>query len=358
MKIDIFNETKYNHYKHINHYLYDYLCDKHEVRFLQRFYMHKLSLSKIFEMLFSIFSCRGFVDKNISNDKGIRILNIPHISRLLDKMNFFFVKLQLKYFGDICITFVPSPSLSDIYKHYKTVIYYCVHDSLVQKYSDYIIDYEKYLIDKSNILFCDNETVLSRFIKDSSEQYISILDSSESKFYHVPPPVPDIFFDIQQSVSEPVYDFIYFGSIHDNIEIEAFYELANLNNTILIMSNEAHLICKNRNIIIKNATADLRILCENISLARYILFPYKNTKFIETISPGKLNQSFATKKPIISSSVFLTKKYNLIDYNIFIKNEQIVKTWTVHEDINKYKNSILMEIIESKIEKTAKFKKL
>lgn len=346
MNVDIYSDIVYNHYQHINQFLVSYFSKNISSRFLQRFYTHTFTLHRFCSLMKKIERKDSLIKEAVSENIKIKsVYNIPHTISCIDRLNSFFVKRQLGTLGDICITFVPSPSLKTLFNQYENVIYYCVHDSQMQNYSSAIKKYEVELITKSSIIFCDNEIVLHRLASYLNSEYSSIFDKEyKGKFLLVPPPVPDIFYDLPVGTD---FDFIYFGSIHKDIDLNCFMDISKRGKKLLIISDEAQYLQQYSGIIVKPATANLDLLITYISKAKNILFPYRNSIFMNTISPAKLNQAFATGKPIICTNTKLTEDYGLIDYKeYFVRNMR----WDYDkEKIYEFRCSLLISLIEDKI---------
>ncbi|UKA29915.1 hypothetical protein [Photobacterium damselae] len=74
----------------------------------------------------------------------------------------------------IAITFVPSKGLDKIFNKYKSIIYYCVHDSENQAYNIRNKNFEKELIEKAKLVFCDNKDVLNRFCSINGDNFYDL----------------------------------------------------------------------------------------------------------------------------------------------------------------------------------------
>jgi len=347
LKIDIFSDIDFNYYQHINHFLYYGLKDKYEVRFLYRFYMHHPFEKKYINKLLKLFHVKKKkgeedFDQSIA-DSIFRIINIPHINSFFDRINSYIVRKQIGSVGDICITFVPSPSLHYVLEKYKKKIYYCVHDSKQQGYGNTIINFEKKIASSYDYIFCDNEIVLSRLL-DGDRKHHNLLDDNQRKgsYFFVDAPIPDPFFNIEPGIE---YDFVYFGSIHENIDFNVFYQLAQ-NYKILIVSNECCKLQTHDNLYFESATSDINKLARHISTARCILLPYANTEFNNTVTPAKINQSFATGLPIVCSNDFFVVKYNLISLHDIMDSGFLNIEWH-RKDVSSLKCSDIINKIES-----------
>jgi hypothetical protein len=277
-------------------------------------------------------------------NNGIEIINLPHLNSITNKINGYLVNRQIGEEKDICITFIPSPSLKNVYEKYNSIFYYCVHDTMKQGYSKEIIEYEKELVKKSKRVFCDNEEVLSRLAMSEKSGYSHIFQPY-GKFILVPPPVPNNFF--KECAYSVEYDFVYFGSIHKDIDIQLMITLSK-EYKILLITNEKKLVGKEKgNFFFMDATSDLDRLVGYISTARFILLPYKNSSFMETVSPAKIYQSMATGKPIFSSNKYLTKKYNLNSIYDFLNDScGCIISNNQSNSVKKYSTENIIKIIE------------
>ncbi|HHG9182521.1 TPA: hypothetical protein ACPYYG_003270, partial [Proteus mirabilis] len=193
--------------------------------------------------------------------------------------------------------------------------------------------YEKLLVKRSSLTFCDNEIVLNRLAEGS--KYINILEKEalfrqDSKFYLVPPPVPNEFYNIAKRNKK--FDLVYFGSIHKDININLILNLS-IKYSILIISYQNFKILPLHNITFVSGTPNIEILVKKISLAKAILFPYVNSEFMNSISPAKLYQSIATSMPIYCSNKNLCEKYNLNPVED-IGNDTLIPKNIIHRNIN------------------------
>lgn len=336
-KIDIFSDIKYNDFKHINQMLFDELSNLgYEVRFLERFYMHPINFSIFMRLLNKITNKKLNKRNNIKLDKKFnvkRIINFPPSKlNILNILNGLLVRLQIKKLGDIAITFVPSPALNNLFNRYDSIIYYCVHDSMSQKYNSLIIRYEKELVSKSKYVFCDNHEVLSRL---SSNNITSIFEyeSNKIKSFVIPAPIPnEFFFNINKSINIK-YDYVYFGSFHKDIDNTIFKYLHNLGLSILCITSENEYFEEIKHYVhFHPLVTDYLDLIFLINQSQYILLPYKNSEFMNTITPAKINQCIALKKKIICTNDKLSDNYGL-NYACFNK-EVWTHTLLYHKSFN------------------------
>lgn len=253
-------------------------------------------------------------EDSLGSDSVKRVKNVPSESKIFDFINSKLVQSQIGKHFEIALTFVPSKSLSYLFSQYSDLIYYCVHDSNMQKYSDRHRAYEIELVKRSKLIFCDNELVLSRLA--SGEDYFDIssltdiqlvdLKKSGKKFFYVPPPTPNEFFSLPKS--DIFFDFVYFGSLHEDIDESCILKLAVAGKKIAIISN-SKLSIESKNIEYMNPTSNFNDLVKMISKSRAIILPYRNSEFMKTVSPAKIFQCLATTLPIYCSNDEICHKY-------------------------------------------------
>ncbi|EPK8709164.1 hypothetical protein ACK4RD_13170 [Proteus mirabilis] len=342
-KIHIYSDINYHSYQHINQMLYRQLStsNKFYTIFLQRFIMNSVRWKYVLKFFSAtIDKIKNPHNKNKNKNKNNllnvkNIVNIPPQNLFFDFLNTLLVKFQLLKLesNDIVITFVPSKGLDKVFSSYNDLIYYCVHDSNHQSYHARNKKYEKLLVKRSSLTFCDNEIVLNRLAEGS--KYINILEKEalfrqDSKFYLVPPPVPNEFYNIAKRNKK--FDLVYFGSIHKDININLILNLS-IKYSILIISYQNFKILPLHNITFVSGTPNIEILVKKISLAKAILFPYVNSEFMNSISPAKLYQSIATSMPIYCSNKNLCEKYNLNPVED-IGNDTLIPKNIIHRNIN------------------------
>lgn len=362
-RIDIYSDISYSGYQHINQMLFRGMSNsKHiKVSFLYRFYMNSLKLKYVnrvikffFKYLKNIFNKKNIAcerDASINVDVK-KVWNFPSANILFDYINSNVVLFQLRKFEkDTAITFVPSKALSSVFSRYDNLIYYCVHDSSKQDYDNRHKYYEKEIVEIARLVFCDNEDVINRLSGEAGWCSIIDIDTdnvTDGKFYLVPPPVPSPFYSCSRKFGFE-FEFVYYGSIHKDIDVELLYEISK-RHKILIISFERFDIPDECEIYFYNATSDLELLVEYIGRAKAILLPYKNTIFMDTISPAKINQSLATNKVIYCSNIKLCHKYGLKEI-YFGFDAEIEVEWenNLLTVIDKYSEINLVSKIESLI---------
>ncbi|MDX7699938.1 MULTISPECIES: hypothetical protein [Aeromonas] len=369
MSFDIYSDIDYSGYQHVNQMLFNELSGRGlNAKFYHRFYMNMPSI-KIFKRWFSY---RRAAERKVNNNcvvslrndlpNVIKINNFPSLNMAMDLLNSFYVTYQVE--GGLsersAITFTPSMALKYHFEKYRKLIYYCVHDSLQQSYHGRHREYEIELSKKADFVFCDNEIVISRLAADanytgkivniSDYDTLSILNEVECgcRFFIVPPPVPDVFYSATVNTnSQFKYDFVYFGSIHENIDDEIIYSLADDELRILMITNQ-RLKYEHKNIHYTQATADMNHLVTLIASGEFIILPYKNTRFMETVSPAKIYQSIATGKRVFTTNKSISCKYR-IDYISVEDQKNVLMPLEFHSDsffdISKYKASMLLDKI-------------
>lgn len=342
-KITIYSDISYFDYQHVNQMLFRFLSKNkdNDVVFLQRFVMNGIKSSYFFRFLKRFFhSCVNFFIINESGVKSLKIdnnsirnvVNVPPQNLILDYINkllIFFQRRNIPLNGTV-ITFLPSKALESTFNKYDDIVYYCVHDSEMQSYHRRNIDFERILVEKSKFVFCDNIDVLKKL--SGSNEIQSIIDNkkSDTKFYLVPPPVPREFYKKVNVIKE--YDFVYFGSIHKDIDIDFLNKLS-LSNNLLVISYQMFNLIPGAKVTFTQGTSDLSLLVSCLHKARAIILPYTNSAFMDTISPAKLNQSIATGLPVYCTNKKLTREYNLN----FI-DEELISTIDLNDSSRECKN--------------------
>lgn len=306
MKVDILSDIPYNYYQHINQSLYRYMSKNNKVRFLQKFFLHSPNITRIKKLKNDANFKKSHKDESI-----VDILGLPSLSKPVDFFIYIYLKNKYKLTGDVCITFVANSITKSIINNYDKKIYYCVHDYKNQGVNNRKLIQEKLVVEKCDLIFCDNETVLERL--SGSIGYKNVFDAEgDEKFILVPPLVNENFYNLKSDIVK--YDYIYYGTFHKDINTDIFKVLAELGFKIAIISNNCDETLKNiNNINIYNATTDFIELTTYLSQADCILLPYKNNDFMETVTPAKIYQSIATGKKVCTTNLRLSKKYHL-DY--------------------------------------------
>lgn len=322
MTIYIFSEINYNDNKHINQYLFDYLTENNEdCYFIERVTMklpNKKNILKIIKSLFELNKPKG---NGNGNGKIIKCNLLPPF-RIFKALNQYKInKLIDKNKKSSIISFVPHEHIFN-FKHNNNYYYYCVHDSTQQGFTRKIRDFEQKLIkNKYTTVLCDNENVMNKLALEY-EVYPNFTNSNLAIL--MPPPVPDDFFNIP-SIDKYKYDFCYYGSFHHDIDIDIILELSKKYKILIISNNPDNNLRNNANILIINAIFDMKILANTINQSKYLLLPYKNSKFMNTITPAKAYQVQAFNKPILCSNRYLSKKYNFETHVENLHNKQCYK---------------------------------
>ncbi|CAK3618347.1 putative Glycosyltransferase [Vibrio crassostreae] len=341
--VDIYSDVEFYGYQHVNQFLFwELKSNGWKTNFYHRFVMNLPKFKYLSRLFFRILKV-GESSENIrtENDNVRRVKNIPPTNSILDIINSLYVKKRINYVSDVAVTFVPSRSLEYLFKKYRSLIYYCVHDSQKQSYQCFNQDFEIQLCKSSNLVLCDNEKVLSRLngdrpILDLSKigmDEIKRLVHSGEKFFLVPPPVPTPFFK-RFSSKDKVYNYVYFGSIHSDIDQDFIKTLLDKDVRINIISSE-QLEFNHSNIFYSNPTSDIDELVGMINKSEAILLPYKNSEFMQSISPAKIYQSLATGLPILCSNQQLVNKYKLRNFdslNPRIKEQESYSTKSSYQE--------------------------
>lgn len=305
-KVFIFSDVNYHGYKHINQYIADYANEQgYEVFFVERFVLNSLTFSRLKNILRGFYnkvtSFRLNVDTSPSSVRIVKVFNLPPLNSFFN----FITKVMLNKgipkvkSDDIVFIFAPTPSLSRMLEICSNVVYYCVHDSLQQEYNDKVRNFEKKLIKESKLVIFDNLYVAKRNFPQSLKVIPQLIEKGDRAVL-IPSPVPDVFYThVSPLVAE--FDLVYYGSIHANIDTHLIRNLDKKGYKILIVTND-DLGFKLTHGSIVAAELDSVNLVNRINLAKAILFPYKNSKFMDTVTPAKLFQSIATGKVIYSSN--------------------------------------------------------
>jgi hypothetical protein len=329
--IQIFSDTAYWSYQHVNQMLHRNFVRRHlDVEFLHRFVMNLPSPDRLLGLLqrqLNTTSARlSLPDKDKrdfhAHGKIKNVSNLPSLCEPMDFLNEQLLLWQLDVLADIAVTFVPSLALKGIFDRYQTLVYYCVHDATKQAYHRRNLAYECELVRRARLVLCDNPVVLARLAQGHS-----VLDLSgphgapsgaspaTSKFLLVPPPIPDCFCDLDFSSTKKAYDAIYFGSIHDNIDQEQLKRLTQGKMKVAVVSSQ-RLVFDSPNLSYFPLQNDFSALARLIALARSILLPYKNSDFMETVSPAKINQVLVTGLPVFCSNWKLAKEHGLLPMDV------------------------------------------
>lgn len=356
--IDIFSDISYSGYQHVNQMLFEHIDANYknlDVNFYHRFYMRMPSLLNLFFRVYKKPVSQGFSSCVNNYSNVIEVRNFPSEYGVLDSLNCALVKNQLQTKFDNLITFVPSKSLSKVNDLYENVVYYCVHDSDNQEYSERNKEYEKELVNKSNIVLCDNKEVLNRlsdfsnFIDVANFNYDELVKFKQDgyKYYYVSPPTPNVFFNVSCD-SLKLFDLFYYGSIHKDIDQEVLKKLSLLGYEICIMSS-SRLDFDSNNITYVNPSSNLDDVVDNMEKCRAVILPYANSKFMETVSPAKINQSLASGFPIFCSNDSLIEKYELFDVSKLYDKKVPIDTFKMNLSYfatNNVQSSIASELMD------------
>lgn len=317
MKIYIFSEVNYNDNKHINQYLFDYLIRQNiDCYFIERVSM-SIPLKGIWGRLSKFFSKKTTKAQNRAfhnNDRIIKLFIFPPSPyfRLINKFIFIKNKLILNR-DDILISFVPHEHIYNICGKYANWVYYCVHDTTQQKYcnKNYILEFEKNILSKNSIIFCDNKNVIDKLGLDNISYLSNDSQNENNNFsYLMPPPVPNEFY-IKKISPNLSYDFVYYGSFHKDIDNEIILSISNKYKILIVSNNVPSILYNHKNITIVPSIYSMSDLADAINSARSILLPYKNSQFMETITPAKILQVKAFSKPVLCTNKSLSEKYSI-----------------------------------------------
>ncbi|MBE9398405.1 hypothetical protein IOQ59_14180 [Pontibacterium sp. N1Y112] len=309
MKIDILSDIPYQYYQHVNQSLYREFNKNHDVRFFQKFFLHSPSVGRFFKLKRD----RGFSSK-INNELGVvDVFGFPSTIPAINSFVLRYLKKKHDFDGDIAVAFVANEVTRGLLSGYDKKVYYCVHDYEKQGLSSEKIREEKRLVKDVDVVLCDNEIVLKRI--SEGEDIVSVFDANKNdKYIMVPPLVSLSFYNIPEASVK--YDYIYYGSIHEDLDLKLIISLARNGKRIFIVSNECSSeLYSEGNIFISPATTDFSVLCNYIAQANEIILPYKNSEFMNTVTPAKVFQSLATGKRVCTSNLGLSKKYGICTIN-------------------------------------------
>lgn len=338
MKIYIFSEIKYHDNKHINQYFFDHLVKNNfDCVYIERVTMRFPKISRLMKLSFFPFLKRKKTDFEEKNSHIISCLILPPL-KIFEKINKRRVNKIVGNKNDsVIVSFVPHRHLFE--SDYKKVVYYCVHDSSQQGFYSSTIQFEKEISKRDNsIIFCDNKDVLLTLSQNFSNYPY---DKNSCKAYIMPPPVPDVFFEKQES--EKIYDFCYYGSFHKDIDINVILSLSSQYRILILSNNVPSDLLNKQNIIVHKSIYDMKTLAHVVSSAKNILLPYKNSNFMDTITPAKALQVIALKMPVYCTNRKLADKYQFT-FNINKINDFRVQDLDYMYSVTEICNFILNKI--------------
>ncbi|MET0983573.1 MAG: hypothetical protein ABWY02_15815 [Telluria sp.] len=315
----IYSDISYQSYQHVNQMLHRCLRqrDVHSV-FLDRVVIHQPGLRHGLSVCRRI-AAKPRAPRLTTNTAGPyvtgirRLVNLPSVCRAIDFANEHLIRFQLPATADTAVTFVPSAALNRTLMRYPDLVYYCVHDASKQSYHRRNLAYEQELVARTRLVFCDNATVLARLANGTSYIDLSneVAPAPASKFFLVPPPIPDCFFTLNFKTPHKFFDGVYFGNIHDQVDQDELRRLAYAGLRLAIIS-ERRLSFEHRSLTYFPVQVNPAELGRLIALSRSILLPYKNSEFMRTVSPAKIHQSIVTGLPVFASNRRLCSEYELL----------------------------------------------
>ena len=320
MKIYIFSEVSYDDNKHINQYFFDYLNNHgFECYFVERVTMNipKLGyIKRIKNKIKNLFKKEKCNRDNIPKKNIITTFIFPPLPmfKMINKLILRYRKLILNN-EDVLVTFVPHKHIIDISGENSKIVYYCVHDTAQQNYPNkiHILSYERNILAKKSLVFCDNSDVINK-LGLTSINYIGSTSNYNMGYnaYLMPPPVPDDFFVVRSNnANKKPYDFVYYGSFHKDIDNDIIISISKKHSILIISNNCPNILHGCENITVKPSIYSMNKLANEISSAKNILLPYKNSQFMETITPAKILQVKALSMPVLCTNHYLSKKYNI-----------------------------------------------
>lgn len=307
MKIDIFSDIPYYYYQHVNQAIFrHYHNSDHNARFFQKLFLHNPTLNRFKKLV----SDASFNNEGDSNLKLVSIKGLPSINVIFDYFYSIFFMAKYNIEGDVCITFVASKLAINILGRYNKKIYYCVHDYESQGLSQRKINQEKVVVDRCDVVFCDNEDVLDRL--SNGQRWVHLFNSKKGdKYILVPPLVNELFYNLSNESLD--FDYCYFGTLHKDIDIELLRKIAMSGKKLLVIGDCTDDLVDVVNIVFSKPTYNIKELTNLISRSEAILLPYKNSDFMKTVTPAKVLQSLATKKKVLTSNRRISEFYG-IDY--------------------------------------------
>ncbi len=277
----------------------------YEVFFLERIMSSKFSVSKFWNVIGRRLLKTGeYSDLKIKNElpEGIKPIDYRFINpengifKIYNawKINEFIAEYGSKF--NIIINYLPINTTRMIIEQldYDFLVYDCVRNfSGWGNYRKDILDEEKLLIKKSDIVFTDS-FFLTDYMKQYQKQTIQFLPVASRKWVE----------GCQRRKIPKIEHFAYFGSIEKHIDVNLLNSLANAGYIIHIWG------VKGVNLGFKymdhGYESDLRRLAYQItSIADAIILPYKGN--MDGVIPAKLLQCLSTYMPI-----FISKFYDSI----------------------------------------------
>ena len=212
-------------------------------------------------------------------------------------------------------TFLPTRTSSEIIKsvNNKIVVYYCIADfyELVLD-SKSLEDGEKELLQNCDVVFAQNKEIKEKCLKYYDKKvHIFPFGVNVDNFLNYKPLDKGCLQELKQ-VKKPIIGYI--GGIHKHIDFELIKFLAERNRSwsfLFIGPVQADINdLKEYDNVIFLGQKDFRDLPRYLYHFDVGLIPYVSSIYTKTVYPTKLNEYFAMKKPVVSTSLPEIIKFN------------------------------------------------
>ena len=302
-RVAVLSDINFDSYQHINQYLKIYAGSDYSVDFYSRVPIRTPRLSEVLRRLFERNKGRRQSNKKTTYENNFDLPILPPYG-LLRGINKLILQFKLPRNYNSYIIFAAHPDLWQYLEKFRlNYSYYCVHNLLkIRDISARVYHAEKQLIIGSKTVFIDNVDVLEIFRKECNRTYRLI-----------PPPVPEEFFKIPKKYVLK-YKYVYFGSLHKDIDFDVIRDLAN-KDSFLYIGKDAHLLSRSKYLTTHPLITDMAHLGDLITSAEYIVLPYLNNDFMSTVSPAKVFQAKVLSEKVLTTSLTIAKKYGLIFYD-------------------------------------------
>lgn len=315
----------------------------YEVYFIEHIISSKFSLKKVLKKLY------------ITNNKKFTTNFVPEKINIIDMkflnpeegifkvINIYKINKMLKFIGnefDIVINYLPINTTRWILEkiHTKKLIYDCVRNfENWPGYRENILEEEKLLIKKSNIIFTDSYFLTEKF-KNYKKEIFQFLPIANNAWNKGCSRVKEI---------KEIKNIGYFGSIGNHLDIEIFKFLIEKGYKLHIWGN----LEENMNIdyIYHGNFNNLTKLSEDIlkNIDAFIL-PYPKT--IDGVIPAKILQCLRTFLPVFIGEFYDSKKLKEYLYIYRDKNELLKEITNFNNNEFLLKKNKIRKFIEDKNE--------
>lgn len=302
-RVAILSDINFDSYQHINQYLKIYSGSDYSVDFYSRVPIRTPRPSEVIRRLCKRNKGRRRSYKKTTHENNFNLPILPPY-RLLRVINKLILQFKLPRNYDSYIIFAAHPDLWQYLEKFKlNYSYYCVHNLLkISDISARVYNAEKQLINNSKTVFIDNADVLEIFRKECNRTYMLI-----------PPPVPEEFFKIPKK-NVLKYKYVYFGSLHRDIDFDVIRDLAE-KDSFLYIGKDEHQLSRSKYLTTHPLITDMAHLGDLITSAEYIVLPYLTNDFMSTVSPAKVFQAKVLSEKVLTTNLAIAKKYGLIFYD-------------------------------------------